>query len=55
LAASQNAVDGVLTCINAGRQQAEATKLWGEVNPSTFGERQDAVVREYSGMSLDPA
>ena len=30
LAASQNGLNGVLTCENAGRERAKTPKLWGE-------------------------
>ena len=44
LAASQNhPVNGVLTCINAGRERAGTAKLWGVVSPYPTG-RHDALI-----------
>jgi hypothetical protein len=49
LAASQNRVNGVLTCVFAGHERAESMKLWGVAGPHPSGRDDPLLSREVVG------
>jgi hypothetical protein len=49
LAASQNRVNGVLTCVFAGHGRAETAKLWGVAGPHPSGRDDPLLSREVIG------